>query len=248
VSDRELGAPDESFDTENFDGDERLRALLRGGDPAGSLPPADPAGLSRLLEDIMSADLDVRPAAPDAAVPHRRTRATWLVAAAAVAAIAAGGAFAVAGLTGGDAGAPQADQPAASTIPSTSDQTNGKTDANTPVAGQTTELTVAANGRCVAEPTAEMLAQYDQAFEGTVTSVEGDTITLDTTAVYQGQVGETVTVTAPPNTLEARANPIHFEPGGTYLLSAYQGSVSMCGFSGAATQELQSLYQKAFVH
>ena len=41
-------------------GDE-LRALLRGGDPAGSLSPADPAALAILLEDIMSADLDVRP-------------------------------------------------------------------------------------------------------------------------------------------------------------------------------------------
>ena len=245
MSDRELGPFDEqSFDTENFDGDERLRALLRGGDPAGSLPPADPAGLSRLLEDIMSADLDVRPALPDAAVPHRRTRATWLVAAAAVAAIAAGGAFAVSGLTGGGAGAPQADQ----THSSTTQTGPTQTDANAPVAGQTTALSVGARGKCVATPTAEMLAQYDQAFEGTVTSIQGDTITLETTAVYQGQVGETVTVTAPPDTLDAQANPIHFQQGGTYLVSAYQGSVSMCGFSGPATQELESLYQKAFVH
>src|SRR4051794_25785454 len=182
----------ELFDTDDFDGDDRLRALLRRGDPAASLPAADPAALSALLEDIMSADLDVRPAEPVATDPRRRTRATWLVAAAAVAAIAAGGAFAVSGLTGGGAGAPQADQQPSSTAPSGGDQSAGLS----PVAGQTTQLTVNASGKCAA-PTPELLAQYDQAFAGTVTSVEGDTVTLETSEVYQGEVGETVQVTAP---------------------------------------------------
>src|SRR3954452_22771785 len=106
MSDNGLDANE--LDTADFDGDDRLRALLRGGAPAGSLAPADPAALSMLLEDIMSADLDVRPSEPMATVPRRRTRATWLVAAAAVGVIAAGGAFAVAGLTGNDPKAPQA--------------------------------------------------------------------------------------------------------------------------------------------
>jgi hypothetical protein len=47
---------------DGFDHDDDLRALLRSGDPARSLSPADPAALASLLEDIMSADLDVRPA------------------------------------------------------------------------------------------------------------------------------------------------------------------------------------------
>jgi len=229
------------FDTADFDGDDRLRALLRGGDPASSLRPADPAALQSLLEDIMSADLEIGPAQPGQtqsgpAEPHR-TRATWLVAAAAVVAIAAGGAFAVAGLTGNDAGAPQADQP-----PSTTAQ------AGAPVPGQTTELTADPQARCVAQPTAAMLAQYDQAFAGTVTAIEGDTVTLQTTDVYNGQVGETVQVTAPAPGFDKLVNQLQFQVGGTYLVSAYQGSVSMCGFSGPATDELRSLFQKAFVH
>jgi hypothetical protein len=229
------GSDGAEFDTADFDGDDRLRALVRGGDPAGSLPPADPAALQSLLEDIMSADLEIRPADPGPAEPRRRTRTTWLVAAAAVAVIAAGGAFAVAGLTGNDAGAPQADQPSTTTA------------VGAPVKGQTTQLTVSTEARCVAQPTAELLAQYDQAFEGEVTAIEGDTVTLQTTDVYNGQVGETVQVTAPPAGFDKLINQLQFQVGGTYLVSAYQGSVSMCGFSGPATGELQSLFQKAFI-
>ncbi len=226
----------------DFDRDDRLRALLRGGDPAGSLPPADPAALRSLLEDIMSADLEIRPAEPgqtrSGQAEPRRTRATWLVAAAAVAAIAAGGAFAVAGLTGNGSNAPQADQQ-----PSTTAK------AGAPVEGQTTELRAGAEtGRC-AELTASVLAQYDQAFQGTVTSIEGDTITFQTTEVYNGQVGETVQLTAPPAGLEKMlVNAGSFQVGQSYLVPAYQGAVSMCGYGGPATSDLQQVFKEAFVH
>ena len=45
--------------------------------------------------------------------------------------------------------------------------------------------------------TPELLAQYDQAFQGTVTAVDGDTVTLQATDVFNGEVGETVQVSAP---------------------------------------------------
>src|SRR3954454_17635947 len=237
-----------------FDRDDRLRALLRGGDPAGSLPPADPAALRSLLEDIMSADLEIRPAHPGQAesgqAEPRRTRATWLVAAAAVAAIAAGGAFgvggltghgsnaAVAGLTGNGSNAPQADQQ-----PSTTAK------AGAPVKGQTTELRAGPQTDRCAELTASVLAQYDQAFQGTVTSIEGDTITFQTTVVYNGQVGETVQLTAPPAGLEKMlVNAGSFQVGQSYLVPAYQGAVSMCGYGGPATSDLQQVFKEAFVH
>ena len=57
----------------DFDRDDELRALLRSGDPVGSLSPADPAALANLLEDIMSADLEIRPDAEKAPV-HRHPR------------------------------------------------------------------------------------------------------------------------------------------------------------------------------
>jgi hypothetical protein len=223
----------------DFDRDDELRALLRGADPAGSLSPADPAGLAILLEDIMSADLDIRPDADEgnrATGTHGRNRLTWLVAAAAVAAIAAGGTFAVNGLSGSD-NTPQAShQTPAVTAP----------DARAPLAGQTTELTVGAQAKC-AVPSAALLAQYDQAFQGTVTAIDGDTVTLQATDVYNGEVGETVQVTAPQAMVRAMIQQVKFQVGGTYLVSAYGGSVSMCGFSGPASGDLQKLFTEAFV-
>jgi hypothetical protein len=223
----------------DFDSDDNLRALLRGGDPAGSLSPADPAGLAILLEDIMSADLDVRPDADEgsrATGTHGRNRLTWLVAAAAAAMIAAGGGFAISGL-GGDS------PPQAGPKPSVS-----APDPNAPLAGQTTQLTAKVpDGKCVAEPTAAMLAGYDQAFEGTVTSIEGDTVTLEATEVYQGEVGETVEVKAPQAPFQAMIQQVQFQVGGTYLVSTFDGAVSMCGFSGPASGSLQKLFTEAFV-
>ena len=68
---------DSELERDDFDRDDELRALLRGGDPAGALPSADPAALVHLLEDIMSADLEIRPAQPDAG--DEGSRATVLL-------------------------------------------------------------------------------------------------------------------------------------------------------------------------
>jgi hypothetical protein len=227
-----------------FDSDDELRALLRGSDPAGFLPPADPAGLASLLEDIMGADLDLRPTGHDlgddgnrATGTHGRNRLTWLVAAAAVAAIAAVGGFAISGLGGGgDANPPQAGPKPSAVV---SDSTAG-------TKGQTTELSVAAQkGKCqVATPA--LLAQYPVAFQGTVTAIQGDTVTLQTTDVLNGEVGETVDVTAPQG-LDAMLGTVGFQVGGDYLVAAFDGQVSQC-YSGSATGELMSPFQKAFVH
>jgi hypothetical protein len=231
------------LDRDGFDRDDDLRALLRGGDPARSLSPADPAALSHLLEDTMSADLEVRPVAPDdgdrATGTHGRNPLTWLVAAAAAALIAGVGGFAIAGLSGDDSPPPQASghrtTPPAST-------------AGAPAAGVTTELTAKApTGRC-APADATLLAQYDQAFQGTVTAVDGTTVTLQATDVFNGEVGETVTVAAPPADMQALASAVDFQVGGTYLVSAFDGAVSTCpGFSGPASGDVQKLFSEAFV-
>jgi hypothetical protein len=227
----------------DFDRDDELRALLRASDPAGSLPPADQAALAILLEDIMSADLEIRPVAPDdasrASGTHGRNRLTWLVAAAAAAMIAGVGGVAIAGLSDDDSPAPQASDHRTTPPAST---------AGAPVAGLTTELTAKApTGRC-AVADANLLAQYDQAFQGTVTAIDGDTVTLQATQVYNGEVGEVVEVAATPADLPALVSAVNFQVGGTYLVSAFDGSVSMCpGFSGPASGEIQKLYTEAFV-
>jgi hypothetical protein len=223
--------------TSDFDHDDALRSMLRGGDPAGSLSPADPAALASLLEDIMSADLDVRPESDEgnrATGTHGRNRLTWLVAAAAVAAIAGVGGVALSGL--GDSSAP----------PSAGKQTPTVKDPQVGTPGVTTALGVAEQqGRC-AEATPELLAQYDVAFQGTVTSIEGNTVTLDTTEVLNGEVGEAVQVTAPAG-IGAMLGTVNFQVGGSYLVAAFNGQLSQC-YSGSASGDLRSPFDKAFIH
>jgi hypothetical protein len=226
----------------DFDSDDDLRALLRGGDPAGSLSPADPAALAILLEDIMSADLDVRPDVDEgsrATGTHGRNRLTWLVAAAAAVMIAGAGGVAISGL-GNDKATPSAGH-------QTTSPGGTELDASAPLAGQTTALGVAdQQGKCRA-PDAGVLSQYDQAFQGTVTSVEGDTVTIDTTEVLNGEVGETVQVTAPQSVFNAMIGMVNFEVGESYLVAAYDGQLSMC-YTGSATGNLRAPFEKAFVH
>ncbi len=230
-------------DRDDFDRDDELRALLRSADPVGSLSPADPAALAHLLEDVMSADLEVRPVVPDegtrATGTHGRNRLTWLVAAAATAMIAGVGGFAIAGLSG-DNPSPQASDRRTSSPDTTA--------AGAPAAGVTTELTAKApQGRC-AVPDATLLAQYDQAFMGTVTAINGDTVTFQATEVFNGEVGETVQVAATPPDMAALVSAVNFQMGGTYLVSAFEGSVSTCpGFSGPASGDVQKLFTEAFV-
>jgi hypothetical protein len=233
---------DTDFDTD-FDRDDELRALLRGADTAGSLPPADPTALASLLEDIMSADLEIRPVAPDdgsrASGTHGRNRLTWLVAAAAAALIAGVGGVAIAGLSDDDSLAPQASDHRTTPPAST---------AGAPVAGVTTQLTAQAPvGKC-AVATPDTLVLYDQAFQGTVTAVDDGMVTLQATEVFNGEVGETVQVAAAPADMQALTSSVNFQVGGTYLVSAFEGSVSTCpGFSGPASGDVQELYTEAFV-
>jgi hypothetical protein len=226
-------------DFDSFDRDDDLRALLRGGDSAGSLSPADPAALAILLEDIMSADLDVRPEADEGSRDtgtHGRNRLTWLVAAAAAAVIAGAGGVAISGLGNDDA------------PPSAGRQTTspGGNELAPNSAGQTTTLSVAdQNGRCRA-PNAAILAQYDQAFQGTVTAIEGDTVTLATTDILNGEVGDTVQVTAPQG-LSTLVSTVNFQVGQDYLVAAFDGQMSQC-YSGSASGALRSPFTKAFGH
>src|SRR5918994_7120386 len=167
--------------------DTGLFERLRAHDPAASLPPADPAEVARLLEDAMSHDLDT-PA-------RRRTPLTWLVAAAALLVIAGVGVYAV---MGGDDGpqVPTAQDPAPTVVELT---------ARPPVAG-----------RC-AVPTAELLANQETAFDGTVSAVTDGTVTLDVTEWYRGGPADQVTVDAPPADMQALVQAADFKAGQRYL-------------------------------
>jgi hypothetical protein len=91
----------------------------------------------------------------------------------------------------------------------------------------------------------EELAKAPVAFEGTVTSVEGETITLTVDEWFKGGDAAQALLHAPAG-MEALIAGIPFEVGGQYLITAYDGNVNYCGFSGPSTAELRSAYEQAF--
>jgi hypothetical protein len=221
-------------DEQSFDEDPQLRALLAGSDPARSLTPADPTGLARLLEDTMttrtSNDLDSRTDLPQQTTElRRRGPLAWLVAAAAVAGIAGGGYAAVSSMQ--DNGAVQQAGPSTSPV-------------DEPVV-VTLEAPTTLPAKC-AVPTPEMLGTAEVAFAGTVTAIDGDTVTLAPTETYAGQSADEIEVVGLLPDVRALGGQPEFVVGGTYLVSATGGQVSACGFSGEASPELQSLYDLAF--
>jgi hypothetical protein len=100
-------------------------------------------------------------------------------------------------------------------------------------------------GKC-AVPSAETLSTFDTAFAGTVTSLEDGTATLAVDQWYAGGDADTATVTTPEQDLAALLMAVEFEKGKSYLVSATDGRVTLCGFTGETTPELQALYDEAF--
>jgi hypothetical protein len=217
-------------DQQSFDEDPQLRALLAQSDPARSLTPADPTGLARLLEDTMSNDLDTRTDLPQQSTElRRRGPLAWLVAAAAVAGIAGGGYAAVSSMQ--DNGGVQQAGPSTSPV-------------DEPVV-VTLEAPTTLPAKC-AVPTPEMLGNAEVAFAGTVTAIDGNTVTLAPTETYAGQSADEIEVVGLRPDVRLLGGQPEFVVGGTYLVSATGGQVSACGFSGEASPELQSLYDLAF--
>ncbi len=91
----------------------------------------------------------------------------------------------------------------------------------------------------------EELAKAPVAFEGTVTSVDGETITLDVDHWFKGGEAGQVVITAPAG-MEALIGGIPFEEGTQYLITAYDGTVNYCGFSGVSTPEFRADFEEAF--
>ncbi len=93
--------------------------------------------------------------------------------------------------------------------------------------------------------TPELLRDVPLAFAGTVTAVEGERATLTVDEWFVGGDAATVSLLAPSG-FEALIGGIDFEEGKSYLVSAYDGVVNYCGFSGEETPELRAIYDAAF--
>jgi len=168
-----------------------------------------------LLEEIMSTPVTDE---PETGAKPKQSR--WLVGVAAAAAlvVAVGGAIALTG---------DGTDPVASTPP----------------------LSLNAGGEdpmamCIVF-SVEELAKAPIAFEGTVTTVEGETITLDVDEWFKGGDATQVVLNAPAG-MEALIAGIPFEVGGQYLITAYGSDVNYCGFSGPSTPELRTAFEQAF--
>ena len=128
-----------------------------------------------------------------------------------------------------------------------SEETTSSSDAGAGTSSDTLALTAdpAAAGKC-AVPSADVLATFDTAFAGTVTSLEDGTATLEVDEWYAGDEASTVTVQSPSKDLADLLMAVEFEPGRSYLVSATRGRVTLCGFTAETSPQLQGLYDEAF--
>ncbi|MCO8270185.1 hypothetical protein M1L60_06210 [Actinoplanes sp. TRM 88003] len=118
-----------------------------------------------------------------------------------------------------------------------------------PVAAPTvTELTAPGIAAKCVEPSADRLKEAaDFAFAGTVTGVDGGTVTLKVTKVYRGAAADQVRIAQTGDISETMLGSGKFETGKDYLVASARGSMLICGYSGEASAPgLPQLYDTAF--
>jgi len=84
-------------------------------------------------------------------------------------------------------------------------------------------------------------------FEDLFTTAVGEgEVRLEVDRWYRGGDAATVVLTAPGGDAPALVGATDFQQGEQYLVSADQGTVSVCGLTGPASPELQAVYDQAF--
>jgi hypothetical protein len=203
--------------------DDDLRARLSRLDPAPAGVPVDPVTSPRaqeLVERAMSTPVQIpdTPSAPDEL--SRRRRPWLLVAAAAAVLVAVVGGFLVLGNRPGSDGGGQ---------PST----------------LALELPPGDVAMSCVQFDVQILRDMPVALAGTVTALEPARVSLDVDRWYKGGSADRVTIAVPVNN-SAALDGVDFREGERYLLTATDGTVNGCGFSGPASAELESAYAEAF--
>jgi hypothetical protein len=90
-----------------------------------------------------------------------------------------------------------------------------------------------------------LLADMSPAFAGTATSVEGETVTMTVDRWYTGGDAATVVLKGAVGS-PALIDGFEFVVGQQYLITAAEGNVNFCGYSGPATPELTAAFDAAF--
>jgi hypothetical protein len=116
----------------------------------------------------------------------------------------------------------------------------------TSAGGSVTSLEATPSDARCAVPSVELLRTQDTAFEGTVTDVGEGTATLDVEQWYAGEETEQVRVSTPSQEIVDLLLAVDFQEGGTYLVSATDGQVSLCGLSAEKDELITRLYDEAW--
>ena len=209
--------------------DEELRTRLARIDPAGPDVPVDPATSPRAAELMERAVQTPTDAEPELDLPPSRPGrrpAWWAAGIAAVAAVAAA-VFVFGG----------------SLVPNRPPNGGGSPGGND---ATTLALSMPATpeARCRAFDVA-VLRTMQVAFEGTVTATEGERTTLTVDRWFTGGDADRVRIDVPDGGTSESLG-IEFRPGARYLVTATDGTVNGCGYSGPATAELESAFADAF--
>ena len=208
-----------------------LRARLSRIDPAGPDVPVDPATSPRAAE-LMEWTMQISDVEPSVELPRRRPGrrrgwlAAWVAAAAAVVAavfVFVGGGSPVPNGPPGDGGSPGVHDPT--------------TLALSMPAGQGLP-------RCRAFDVA-VLRTMQVAFEGTVTATGGEQATLEVEHWFTGGDADRVTIDVPDGRTSEVLG-VEFRSGARYLVTATDGTVNGCGYSGPATPALENAFAEAF--
>jgi hypothetical protein len=198
------------------DDDRALRDQLRAADPARALPPASPTWLDHRMEQLMTDQfLATTTVTPEA---PRGTFRRWRPVVGVAAGVFIAAAIVVPLVLGGSEPTVEALQP--------------------PVGGGL------ASGSCLVLEPATVAAQ-EQAFAATVLQIQGDTVLLEVTERFAGDVADRVEV-AQVDAMTSDFSGVPFEVGQSYLVGAVEGTITGCGVTGADSAELRMVYDAAF--
>jgi hypothetical protein len=201
--------------------DDELRARLARLDPAGALP-VEPASGPRATEHMERAMQTL--GTPSTTEPRRSPRRLAVVGGATLAAAAA----VTAGvLVWGGGDPPASDAPTTLDL-SLSDQ--------------------AATASCI-QFSEDVLADMPVAFAGTVSAVAEEEVVLDVERWFTRSDADRVRLDVPggigPEAV-ALWYGVDFREGERYLVTATDGNVNSCGYTTAATPEMEAAFERAF--